>query len=92
MKINKEVQKILDEICGALPTCSLKNLKPNSITFNKKANIIIANPLEEDLMTFIDVDNAEWTFWNYHNWYWSNYVLDHKIIKIGLSTIILLFQ
>ena len=73
MKINKEVQKVLNVIGDPLPTCSLKNLKLNSITFNKKANIIIANPLEKDLMEFIDIDNAEWTFWNYHNWYWQQY-------------------
>lgn len=74
MEINEEVQKILDEpvIDKPLPTCSISNIKPYSIAFCRAANIIIAFPVERERTTFIHVDNAEWTFWNYHNWYWKD--------------------
>ena len=81
--MNEEVQKVLDVIGGPLPTCSIYNLKPNSVTFCRKSIFTIPDTPENLFVVLsrgvihqgwaipIYVDITEWTFWNYHNWYWE---------------------
>ena len=91
--MNEEVQKVLDVIGGPLPTCSIYNLKPNSVTFCRKSIFTIPDTPENLFVVLsrgvihqgwaipIYVDITDWTFWKYHNWYWGNHYTNYEITK-----------